>query len=129
MILEIIKTNCGKVTHCKCDKCGKEFKRPLSQTNKHNHFCSRDCAGSGRSEFNPNVCKICGKPRDNTFYDKSATRPLCSKACYSKWFDDYYKLCVKWERKRPPNNMGNDVKRDYVYPKQGRLIAYYNYGV
>jgi len=40
-------------------------------------------------------CVICHKPYDDTFYDKGnlgnaksgGTRYLCSRECYSKWFD------------------------------------------
>ena len=131
MILEIIKTHSGKLAYCKCDKCNKEFTRANSLLNQKSQYCSRECSGSGRAEINPNMCVVCGKPKDNTFYDKSATRPLCSKACYSKYADDYYKACVKWERKRPANNMGNDVKKvNYSFYKTGTLhLANYNLGV
>ena len=36
-----------------------------------------------------NVCIICSKPLDDTFYDKSQWRPICSKECYSKYFDKW----------------------------------------
>lgn len=130
MILTIVKSNGGQVAYCKCDRCGKEFKRALKQINKHNHFCGRICAGGrGRPETNPNICIICGKPKDDTFYDKS-DRLICSKECYSKWWDTWYKQNITWERKGMPRNMGNDVSKvNYTFYRQGRLIAYYNYGV
>jgi len=123
VIIKITQNNYGKMAHLKCDKCGKEFKRAFGQTNKHNHYCSRICAGKGRPDTDLHNCIICNKLKDNSFYDKSSTRPLCSKACYSVWFDNYYAACNKWERKGMPNNMGNDVsKSNNVFYKQGRLL-------
>ncbi len=43
-----------------------------------------------------NKCIICGKKRDNTFYDKSDYRPLCNKQCYSVWFDDCRKRDIEY---------------------------------
>ena len=125
MILEIIKSNGGKLAKCKCDRCGKEFTRSYSLLNSKNHFCSKVCSGNGRPEPAPNVCMICGKPKDDTFYDKS-DRLLCSKACYSAWWDKWYKANITWQRNCMPRNMGNDVSKDYYeYPKRGKLIINY----
>jgi endogenous inhibitor of DNA gyrase (YacG/DUF329 family) len=131
MIIEITKSNMGKTAHCICDKCGKEFNRPISLLNAKNHYCSRECCGGGRSEVNPNACSICGKPRDNSFYDKSSTRPLCSKACYSVYFDNHFASYNTWERKGLPRNVDNNVSiTNNVFYKQGRLIlSDYNLGV
>ena len=32
-------------------------------------------------------CKVCGKPIDDSFYDRSPYRPICSRKCYSKYID------------------------------------------
>lgn len=129
MILKIVKSNGGQVAYCKCDRCGKEFKRGFGLLNAKNHFCSKQCSGTGRPLPAPNACIVCGKPKDDTFYDKS-DRLICSKECYSIWWDTWCKQNITWERKCMPRNMGNDVSKDnYIYPKQGRLIAYYSYGV
>ena len=131
MITKITKSNMGKTAHCICDKCGKEFNRPISLLNAKSHYCSRECCGGGRSEINPNACVICGKVKDNSFYDKSSTRPICSKACYSIYFDNCHKRDVWWERKGLPRNVDNNVSMvNNRFYKQGRLnLADYNLGV
>ena len=91
MIIEIITGHSGKTAHCICDRCGKEITRAMSLLNTKNHFCSRDCSGNGRPEIIHNVCMVCGKPKDNTFYDKS-DRPICSKE-------------YTWERKGLPQSV------------------------
>jgi hypothetical protein len=128
MITKITENNYGKMAHCICDRCGKEFIKQVSHLNKKNHYCSRDCSGTGRPEAVQNYCIICHKPKDDTFYDKSA-RPICSKACYSVYFDNCYRRDVWWERKRPANNMGNNVSKKPVFWKTGRLNCNYNLGV
>jgi endogenous inhibitor of DNA gyrase (YacG/DUF329 family) len=131
VIVNIMKSNGGRLATCICDCCGKEFKRAYGLLNAKNHYCSRNCSGSGRPEVIPNACVICHKPKDNTFYDKSETRPICSKACYSVWWDKWYKTNITWERKGLPRNTGNNVSiTNNVFYKQGRLIlADYNLGV
>jgi endogenous inhibitor of DNA gyrase (YacG/DUF329 family) len=131
MIVKVIQGSYGKTAHCICDKCGKEFKKAYAALNAKNHYCSRKCSGSGRPEVIPDACIICHKPIDNTFYDKSETRPICSKACYSIYFDNCYKRDVWWERKCMPRNVGNNVSMvNNKFYKQGRLIlADYNLGV
>jgi len=66
-------------------------------------------------------CRMCPKPIDSTFYDKSSTRPLCSKDCYSIFADQHYKKSVKWI-KQGIMAQKNTRAGVYVYPKQGRLI-------
>ena len=34
-------------------------------------------------------CKVCGIDYNDRFYDKSTQRPICSKECYSKFFDEW----------------------------------------
>jgi endogenous inhibitor of DNA gyrase (YacG/DUF329 family) len=131
MIIKIVSSNGGKKAYCKCDRCGKEFTRSNSQVNQKSQYCSCECSGSGRPEVIPNACVICHKPKDNTFYDKSETRPICSKACYSVWWDKWYKTNITWERKGLPRNTSNNVSiTNNVFYKQGRLnLADYNLGV
>ena len=131
MIVKVEKHSNGKLAYCICDRCGKEFTRSNSQVNQKSQYCSRECCGHGRSEINPNACVICGKVKDISFYDKSSTRPLCSKDCYSKFFDNHFATCNTWERKGLPRNMGNNVSKETpVFWKTGRLIlADYNLGV
>ena len=128
MIIKVINKNTGKIATVKCDFCGNEFERAYTRVNNTaQHFCNFTC----RSEFkqSPNHCLICHKPKDNTFYDKSNTRPLCSKACYSIYSDKHYKQSVKWIKKTDmvQKNTRTSV---YTYPIQGRLILTdYNLGV
>jgi endogenous inhibitor of DNA gyrase (YacG/DUF329 family) len=69
-----------------------------------------------RLEFciNPN----CRKPRDDTFYDKSNYRPVCSKRCYSEYYDSLDRQ----------NRIEHEPKRlkykpdKYEFYKQGRLV-------
>ena len=95
MIISKIKASRGYSVICTCDLCGKEIKRSgylIERSN--NHFCSSDC----KRGYISKTCIICGKPFDNTFYDKSEYRPLCSKECYSVHFDNWYKDFVMWGR-------------------------------
>ncbi len=43
-----------------------------------------------------NKCIMCGKKRNEEFYDKSDYRPLCNKQCYSDWFDDCRKRDLEY---------------------------------
>ena len=70
-------------------------------------------------------CLMCPRVVDNIFYDKSITRPLCSKACYSAFSDKHYKQSVKWIRKG--DRRQKDSQPSYYYPKCGKLVlADYN---
>ena len=54
------------------------------------------------SRLPDNVCIVCGKPKDDTFYDKSKYRLICNRECYSKYFD-------MWKKR--DDDMYNDSRR------------------
>lgn len=68
-----------KLITCTCDKCGKEFEKPLTEYNRNlklnrHNFCSRSCSGSYNMEHSVptdlqiqnrlNVSKYCNNRRD-----------------------------------------------------------------
>jgi hypothetical protein len=96
VIQKIIKANRGYAI-CKCDYCGKEIKKSLSKLHD-KHYCNNNCASMIKmsNKFGiktyKNVradchCIVCGKPYDDSFYDKGdrgradngGQRYLCSK--------------------------------------------------
>lgn len=70
-----------------------------------------------------NNCKVCNKPIDDSFYDKSVYRPICSRSCYSKYIDS---LPARYEKKRfeAPLNQEKEIIREYHM--KGHLVINYN---
>jgi hypothetical protein len=72
-------------------------------------------------------CKVCNKPIDDTFYDKSKYRPLCSKECYGKYIDN---LPKRYEKTRAHDKGTRFNEPVYDYYKRGRLVlANYNLNI
>ena len=130
MILEIYKRKygIGQTAKLQCDKCGKVYDKAVSVAKKtEKHYCSRFCAGLGNDGISGR-CIICGKDKDDTFYDKGI-RPLCSKACYSAWFDKHLAYHNKYERTTTRQLNGKIQVKPGMWYKQGRLLTNYNLGV
>jgi endogenous inhibitor of DNA gyrase (YacG/DUF329 family) len=107
MIINKIKSGKGYMFNCKCDLCGKEIWRTGFQIARNKqHFCSHNC----KRGFISKTCMICGKPYDNSFYDKSDYRPLCSKECYSVHFDNWKNDIDNWRK----YEAGRKISKKYV---------------
>ncbi len=118
MIIKLINNSNGKTAICKCDYCSKQVSINYARASKmKHHFCNRDCYGNFK-EYIQN-CIVCNKKRDNTFYDKSDTRPLCSKVCRDKYYDNLPDRLVKkdfdYDKYTEPRNT-------YTYHKTGKLV-------
>ena len=77
--------------------------------------------GSNNIKFNN--CKVCNKPIDNTFYDRSPYRPICSRKCYSKYIDSL----PKRYNKKLHHEIIEFKEPKYEYYMRGKLVLnYYN---
>lgn len=88
----------GKSAICKCDYCGKEFKRRFSYVGKSkNHFCNRTCKALWQKEYNGGKnnplysrvevkCSNCGESltRKRCFL-KKYKHFFCSSKCRGEW--------------------------------------------
>lgn len=69
-------------------------------------------------------CIVCGRKVNNTFYDKSKYRPICSKACYSKFIDSQP---ARYKKTRVHNAQAQIKEPAYEYPVRGKLaLSNYN---
>lgn len=79
----------GKREIVKCDVCGKEVSRVLSDVGEHN-YCSAACAHSARFQGYTKVsCVVCGKVVDKLTHrvvehEKKGKQHTCSKDCSGK---------------------------------------------
>ena len=68
-------------------------------------------------------CKVCNKLINNSFYDRSKYRPICSKECYAKYIDSLPKRYEKI-RYTPKLNQVKEVISEY-YMKGHCVLANY----
>jgi endogenous inhibitor of DNA gyrase (YacG/DUF329 family) len=112
MIINKIKSGKGYTVLCKCDYCGAFIYKKGYRTGIYKyHYCNFKHSSLHRKLLNQTKidipvavkpchkrCMICGKPYDNSFYDKSDYRPLCSKECYSVHFDNWKNDIDNWRK-------------------------------
>jgi hypothetical protein len=67
---------------------------------------------------------MCPRKRDDSFYDKSPYRPICTKEHYAIYLDK-----IKTQKKK--FTTGKHIKQpEYEYPTRGRLtLANYNLNI
>lgn len=134
MIISTIKTKTSIKYICKCDLVGCEniITRVGCKLEKVQYCCvqhrqkavelksiERKKLLANRSRImlsgrrDGNHCVVCGKLKDDTFYDKSSYRPICSKEHYDIYFDSLPHRSVE---QTPVENT------TYTFYKQGRVI-------
>lgn len=107
--------NCGESNpnynskKIKCEICGKEFSRPISQLENRNHVCcSNECywelrskvfVGKNHSNWKERVkinCDGCGKEIEITQYEMNASKThFCNKDCFIKYYKGEMHHCWK----------------------------------
>jgi len=98
MIVEVYKSKRGYGAVCKCDNCGREFKRRFSFVKRSkSHFCSNDCKAdwqtrNNRGKGNPLYkrvevrCAYCGKKLlRKPCHIKRSKIFFCSEKCRGAW--------------------------------------------
>lgn len=117
----------------KCQYCGKEAYKPLSQLKGKNHFCSTNCANQyqGRNKIKF-ICKICG---EKFYWSKSRTKqanPLyCSWECRVQDKEHIFKNAIKGnviqQNKKGLNNLelaGRKILKDIGVDFQEQVLMF-----
>jgi endogenous inhibitor of DNA gyrase (YacG/DUF329 family) len=79
----------------------------------------------GRHNIIYKNCIVCHKPIDDSFYDKSIYRPICSRSCYGKFIDNQP---ARYKKTRIHNEQAKFNEPKYEYPVRGKL-ALVNYNL
>lgn len=111
MILELFEVKNGKGAICKCDYCGKIFKRQYSNaTRRSKQYCSRECFNNGQKNGIIVKCDYCGKIIEKKpAFMKGMEHHFCNSKCFGKW-----KSKNILGEKNPTWKGGRKIKSGYI---------------